>query len=232
MMKEDISVIMPAAGLSLRMGANVRKPFIMIGEKPVFFHTLEKFCKLKRLKEIIFVVNEKDRSTVVEKWMDDLKAFKVAKVIIGGERRQDSIFNGLSQLDSGTEIILIHDAVRPLVQLNEIESVIKYTEEKGAAILASPMKLTVKKVNTSREIIETVPRHDLWMAQTPQGFKRDVIINAYDKIKGTKEEFTDDAEVVEKAGYTVGIVSGSDDNIKITTREDLKLAELMLVKMT
>ncbi len=230
MMEADVSVIMPAAGLSLRMGANVRKPFIMIGEKPIFFYTLEKFSKLERVKEIIFVVNEKDRLTVIEKWADELKAYKVAKIVTGGKRRQDSIYNGLSHLDPDTEIILIHDAVRPLVKNDEIEAVIKSTEEKGAAIVASPMKLTVKKVDSNLEIVETVPRHDLWMAQTPQGFKRDMLVNAYDKIKDTNEEFTDDAEVVEKAGHTVGIVSGSYDNIKITTREDLKLAELLLVK--
>ena len=230
MMEADVSVIMPAAGLSQRMGASVRKPFIMIGDKPVFFYTLEKFSKLKRVKEIIFVVNEKDRSTVIEKWTDELKAYKVTKVVTGGERRQDSIYNGLSHLDPDTEVILIHDAVRPLVKNDEIEAVIKSTEEKGAAIVASPMKLTVKKVDSNLDIVETVPRHDLWMAQTPQGFKRDMLVNAYDKIKDTNEEFTDDAEVVEKAGHTVGIVSGSYDNIKITTREDLKLAELLLVK--
>jgi 2-C-methyl-D-erythritol 4-phosphate cytidylyltransferase len=199
MMKADVSVIMPAAGLSLRMGANVRKPFIMIGEKPVFFYTLEKFCKLKRVKEIIFVVNEKDRSTVIEKWSDELKAYKVTNIVTGGERRQDSIYNGLSHLDPDTNIVLVHDAVRPLVKQDEIEAVIKTTEEKGAAIVASPMKLTVKRVDSNLEIIKTVPRHDLWMAQTPQGFKRDLLVSAY-------------------------------DNIKITTREDLKLAELLLVK--
>jgi 2-C-methyl-D-erythritol 4-phosphate cytidylyltransferase len=229
-MIEDISVIMPGAGLSLRMGADVRKPFIMIGEKPIFFYTLEKFYKLKRVKEIIFVVNQKDLNTVKEKWSDELQTYKVTKVIAGGERRQDSIFNGLSLLDPDTKIILIHDAVRPLVHTEEIEAVIKSTEENGAAIVASPMKLTVKKVDSNLKIINTVPRHDLWMAQTPQGFKRDLILNAYEKIKDANVEYTDDAEVLEKAGYTVKIVSGSYDNIKITTREDLKLAELMLVK--
>ena len=229
-MKADVSVIMPAAGLSLRMGAGVRKPFIMIGGKTVFFYTLEKFYKLKRIKEIIFVVNKEDLSTVIEKWSNELKACKVTKIIAGGERRQDSVCQGLSQLDSDTRIVLIHDVVRPLVKSREIEEVIERTDQKGAAILASPMKLTVKKVNSSLEIIKTVPRYDLWMAQTPQGFKRDLIVNAYGKIKDTNAELTDDAEVVEKAGHTVEIVSGSYDNIKITTREDLKLAELLLVK--
>ncbi|MFQ5712790.1 MAG: 2-C-methyl-D-erythritol 4-phosphate cytidylyltransferase [Candidatus Scalinduaceae bacterium] len=229
-MKADVSVIIPAAGLSLRMGANVRKPFIMIGEKPVFFYTLEKFYKLKRIKEIIFVVNKEDLSTVIEKWADKLKNYKVTNIISGGEKRQDSVCNGLSQLDPDTKIILIHDAVRPLVNNKIIKAVIEKAEERGAAIVATPMKSTVKKVNSNLGIIGTVPRHDLWTAQTPQGFKRDIIMGAYDKIKNTKTEFTDDAEVVEKCGFKVEIVSGSDDNIKITTREDLKLAESLLLE--
>ena len=122
----------------------------MIGKKPVFFYTLEKFYKLKRVKEIIFVVNQKDLKTVKEKWSDDLDAYKVSKVIAGGERRQDSIFNGLSLLDPDTKIILIHDAVRPLVRtMRKLMPLLKSTEENGAAIVASPMKLTVKKVDSS-----------------------------------------------------------------------------------
>jgi 2-C-methyl-D-erythritol 4-phosphate cytidylyltransferase len=228
-MKADVSVIIAAAGLSLRMGTNVRKPFIMIGKKPVFFYTLEKFYKLKRIKEIIFVVNKGDLSTVIEKWSDELKAYKVTNIIAGGKRRQDSIYNGLTQLDPNTKIILIHDAVRPLVSNEIIKAVIEKAEERGAAIAATPMKSTVKKVNSNLGIIETIPRHNLWMAQTPQGFKRDIIIKAYDKIKNTNTEFTDDAEVAEKCGFKVGLVLGSYDNIKITTREDLKLAESLLI---
>jgi 2-C-methyl-D-erythritol 4-phosphate cytidylyltransferase len=229
-MEADVSVIIPAAGLSLRMGANVRKPFIMIGEKPVFFYTLEKFYRLKRIKEIIFVVNKEDLSAVIEKWSDELKTYKVTNIISGGEKRQDSVCKGLSQLDPDTKIILIHDAVRPLVNNEIITAVIEKTEERGAAIVATPMKSTVKKVTSNLSIIETIPRHDLWTAQTPQGFKRDIIIKAYDKIKNTNTEFTDDAEVVEKCGFNVEIVSGSYDNIKITTREDLKFAESLLLE--
>jgi 2-C-methyl-D-erythritol 4-phosphate cytidylyltransferase len=133
-------------------------------------------------------------------------------------------------LDPDTKIILIHDAVRPLVNNEIITAVIEKTEERGAAIVATPMKSTVKKVTSNLSIIETIPRHDLWTAQTPQGFKRDIIIKAYDKIKNTNTEFTDDAEVVEKCGFNVEIVSGSYDNIKITTREDLKFAESLLLE--
>ncbi len=229
-MKADVSVIIPAAGLSLRMGAKTRKPFIVIGKKPIIFHTLEKFCKIRRVNEIILVINKEDLSTVAEKWSVKLKTYKVAKIIAGGKRRQDSVYNGICQLSSDTEIVLIHDAVRPLVNNKIIEAVIEKTDERGAAIVATPMKSTVKKANSNLCIIETIPRHDLWMAQTPQGFKRDIIIKAYDKIKNTNVEFTDDAEVVEKDGYTVEIVSGSYDNIKITTREDLQLAESLLIE--
>ncbi|MFQ5964882.1 MAG: 2-C-methyl-D-erythritol 4-phosphate cytidylyltransferase [Candidatus Scalinduaceae bacterium] len=224
-MKEDVSVIIPAAGLSLRMGGNIRKPFIMIGKKPIIFYTLEKFCKLKRIKEIILVVNKEDLSTVVGKWSDELKTYKVVTIIAGGKRRQDSVYNGLCHLNSDTKIVLIHDAVRPFVNNEIIEAVIESTDESGAAIVATPMKQTVKKVDTNHCIIKTIPRYDLWMAQTPQGFKRDIIVEAYEKIKDTDVEFTDDSEVVEKDGYTVKVILGKYDNIKITTLEDLQLAE-------
>jgi 2-C-methyl-D-erythritol 4-phosphate cytidylyltransferase len=116
----------------------------MIGKKPVFFYTLEKFYKLKRIKEIIFVVNKGDLSTVIEKWSDELKAYKVTNIIAGGKRRQDSIYNGLTQLDPNTKIILIHDAVRPLVSNEIIKAVIEKAEERGAAIAATPMRLEAR----------------------------------------------------------------------------------------
>ena len=229
-MKADVSVIIPAAGLSLRMGTKVRKPYKTIGEKPIIFHTLEKFYKIKRIKEIILVVNKKDLTPVVKKWSDKLKSYKVTKIISGGKRRQDSVYNGLCNLDPDTNIILIHDAVRPMISNKIIKAVIERVDDKGAAIVATPMKATVKKVSSKLSIIKTVPRQDLWMAQTPQGFKRDILFKSYNKIKNSNKEYTDDAGVVEKCGYTVEIVAGNDDNIKITTREDLKLAESLLEK--
>ena len=228
-MVANVSVIIPAAGLSLRMKADKRKPYIVIGEKPIIFHTLEKFSRLQTIKEIILVVNKEDVSSVIEKWSDTLKSYKVSKIVPGGRRRQDSVYKGLCQIHPDTEIVLIHDAVRPMISSNIIETVIKEVKEYGAAIVATPMKSTVKKIDQNLNIIETVPRHNLWMAQTPQGFKRDIITKAYDKILNSSIEFTDDAAVVENEGYTIKIVSGSDDNIKITTPEDLQLAESLLV---
>lgn len=226
----NVSVIIPAAGLSVRMKADKRKPYLVLGGKPIIFHTLEKFFHLSAIKEIILVVNKDDVSSVTKKWSNELKNYNVSKIIPGGERRQDSVYEGLLQINADTEIVLVHDGVRPMVSRNIIETVIEKAGEFGAAIVATRMKSTVKKSASNLNIVETIPRDNLWMAQTPQGFRRNIILNAYDKIRNTDREFTDDAEVVEKSGYTVKIVSGSDDNIKITTREDLQLAESLLLK--
>ncbi|MEZ6156667.1 MAG: 2-C-methyl-D-erythritol 4-phosphate cytidylyltransferase [Candidatus Scalinduaceae bacterium] len=225
----NVSVIIPAAGLSARMKADKRKPYLVLGGKPIIFHTLDKFFQLPAIKEIILVVNKDDISSVTEKWSNKLKNYNVSKIIPGGKRRQDSVYEGLLQMNADTEIVLVHDGVRPIVSRNTIEIVIEKAYEIGAAIVATPMKSTVKKTDPELNIIETIPRHNLWMAQTPQGFRRNIILNAYDKIRNTDIEFTDDAEVVERSGHTVKIVSGSDDNIKITTREDLRLAESLLL---
>ncbi|MDR4505645.1 MAG: 2-C-methyl-D-erythritol 4-phosphate cytidylyltransferase [Candidatus Scalindua sp.] len=211
------------------MKADKRKPYLVLGGKPIIFHTLDKFFQLPAIKEIILVVNKDDISSVTEKWSNKLKNYNVSKIIPGGKRRQDSVYEGLLQMNADTEIVLVHDGVRPIVSRNTIEIVIEKAYEIGAAIVATPMKSTVKKTDPELNIIETIPRHNLWMAQTPQGFRRNIILNAYDKIRNTDIEFTDDAEVVERSGHTVKIVSGSDDNIKITTREDLRLAESLLL---
>ncbi len=244
----NISVIIPSAGLGLRMGGNVRKPFLSINGKPILLHTFEKFSCFECVREIILVVNPDDHSLVVNEWYDRLNEQKETKIIPGGKRRQDSVYNGLLQSDTNCDIVLIHDAVRPFVTREIIEAVIKKVEECGAAIAAVPMKATVKQVqsaefrvrsneirnpkipNSELVILRTVPRADLWMAQTPQGFKRHIIMDAYKKLLTTDGEVTDDAEVAERFGYKVAIVPGSDTNIKITTPEDLALAEAIAGK--
>ena len=227
---ENVSVIIPSAGLGLRMGRNVRKPFLSINGKPILLHTFEKFSCFECVREIILVVNPDDHMEVLKEWNDRLNEQKETKIIPGGKRRQDSVYNGLLQSDANCNIVLIHDAVRPFVTSEVIEAVIKKVEECGAAIAAVPMKATVKQVSPDLTISRTVPRADLWMAQTPQGFKRHIIMDAYKKLLTTDAEVTDDAEVAERFGYKVAIVPGSDTNIKITTPEDLALAEAIAGK--
>ncbi|MDE2217656.1 MAG: 2-C-methyl-D-erythritol 4-phosphate cytidylyltransferase [Planctomycetota bacterium] len=225
-----VSVVLVGAGLGLRMGGAVKKPFMQIHGKPIFLHTIERFSQNDMIKEIILVVGETEIQSIREQWQSALDTFKVKKIVPGGKRRQDSVYNGLCQTETDAEIVLIHDAVRPLVRREYIEAVIQKTKESHAAILAAPIKATVKEVGNNFYIQRTIPRNSLWMAQTPQGFEKSLILKAFHQFKDTGVEFTDDAEMVEKLGYPVCIVPGTDENIKITTPEDIKLAEALLAQ--
>jgi len=225
-----VSVILVGAGLGLRMGGAVKKPFMQIHGKPIFLHTIERFAQNDKIDEIILVVGEGEIQSIREQWQSALDTFKVKKIVPGGKRRQDSVYNGLCQTETDAEIVLIHDAVRPLVRREYIEAVIQKTKESHAAILATPIKATVKEVGNNLYIQRTIPRNSLWMAQTPQGFERNLLLKVFNHFKNTDIEFTDDAEMVEKLGYPVCIVPGTDENIKITTPEDIKLAEALLAQ--
>lgn len=223
-----VSAVLVGAGLGLRMGGPVKKPFLQIRGKPIFLHTIERFCQIGTITEIILVVGETEIKLLHEQWQDTLDACKVKKIVAGGKRRQDSVYNGLCKTGTDAGIVLIHDIVRPLVRREYIEAVIHKAKEYHAAILATPMKATVKEVGNDLRIQRTIPRNNLWMAQTPQGFKRELILNVFNQFKNAEREFTDDAEMVEKAGHPVYIVPGTDENIKITTPEDMRIAEALL----
>lgn len=224
----NVSVILVGAGLGLRMGGAVKKPFLQIRGKPIFLYTIERFSQIETIHEIIFVAGQTEIQSLRDQWQDTLDVHRVKKIVPGGKRRQDSVYNGLCQTSIDSEIVLIHDIVRPLVRKEHIEAVINKAKESHAAILAAPMKATVKETGNTLCIQRTIPRNNLWMAQTPQGFKRELILKVFNQFKITDREFTDDAEMVEKAGYRVEIVPGTDDNIKITTPEDLRIAEAFL----
>ena len=223
-----VSVILVGAGLGLRMGGAVKKPFLQVHGKPIFLHTIERFARNDAISEIILVVGENEIDSLRNAWQPILDTYGIKKIIPGGKRRQDSVYNGLCQVSSDAEIVLIHDIVRPLVRKEHIEAVIAKVKESGAAILAAPMKATVKEVGDALRIQRTVPRNTLWMAQTPQGFECKLILKVFGQFKNSDIEFTDDAQMAEKAGYPVYIVPGTDDNIKITTPEDIRLAEALL----
>ena len=227
------SLIVVAAGLSTRMGGNVRKPYLCINGKPIFFHTLEIYSKISCIKQIIFVVNALDLQMVTDKWDYDLKKYGVTRIVPGGKRRQDSVFNGLKCVATESDVVLIHDCVRPLISKDIILQIIQKAYEKGAAITAVPVKDTIKESFCDKKTViqQTVPRENLWAAQTPQGFKTDIIVKAYDMLQKDDIDTTDDAQVVERFGYNVELVNGSYKNIKITTQEDIKMAELFLYQM-
>lgn len=210
------------------MGGAVKKPFLQIRGKPIFLYTIERFSQIETIHEIIFVAGQTEIQFLRDQWQDTLDAHKVKKIVPGGKRRQDSVYNGLCQTGTDVEIVLIHDIVRPLVRKEHIEAVINKAKESHAAILAAPMKATVKEAGDNLCIQRTIPRNNLWMAQTPQGFKRELILKVFNQFKTTDREFTDDAEMAEEAGCRVEIVPGADDNIKITTPEDVRIAEALL----
>lgn len=230
---ENIGVILTAAGESRRLQLGQRKPYLDLGGRAVLLRSLDAFAELEFVHEIVIVVNEKDRKEVLEKWGDELSVRKVSNVIGGGAERQDSVRCGAEALSDKCEWLAIHDGVRPFIRANAIEATIRGAMVTGAAILATPMKETVKQVTGSSPlqgspmIAATIPRADLWCAQTPQVFPRLQYLDISRRAATEGWEVTDDAQLFEKAGLPVALIEGTYDNIKITTEADYRLAQSM-----
>ena len=216
---KDISVIIVAAGESKRMGVGIRKPYLTLKGKPVLRYSIDVFRGIPSVKEIIIAVNPRD----TQRTENIIKGLKDIRTVVGGARRVDSVFNALMATDNQSRIILVHDAARPFVSRRDVLRLINQVRQSGAAILAVPVKDTIKKARMTNDewrIMETItPRESLWAAQTPQGFRRDWLIRAYQDIG---VNVTDDASLVEMMGLPVRIVRGSEENIKITTKADIK----------
>jgi len=238
------ALLLPAAGLGARMGA--RKALLELAGQPLLVHTLRRFLPFReRLCQIIVVAHPDDLALLQERGHSTLRDEKwnvPFSVVAGGARRQDSVRAGLACLRPEAELVAIHDAVRPFVAPEAVAAALDAAEAVGAAIVAAPMKPTVKRAAGGR-VLATVDRRDLWCAQTPQVFRRQLILDAYAAAdvaqppsavpRGAETprpqfEATDDAQLVERLGRPVAIVPGSDLNLKITTPEDLALAEAIL----
>jgi len=208
-----VAVIIAAGGSGKRMGRP--KQFLPLAGKAVVEWTIEVFRKIKVVGQIVLAVPE-----------DDLERAKNlgVTVVAGGEERGDSVKNGLKAVAFDTDIVMIHDGARPLITPDIIEKAISEAKEYGAAVVGVPVKDTIKRVGDDLIIKDTVDRQALWSAQTPQVFKYEIITRAYAK----KGSATDDAKLVEDLGIKVKMVMGSYENIKITTPEDLIVAEAIL----
>lgn len=225
----DVSAIVLAAGKGLRFGAKIPKPLLKLNAKPILIYCLNTLSRCREIKEIILVVNPENLKAIIRK----IKPYRIKKlkaVVLGGRERQDSVINGLKSLNPKTDLVLIHDGVRPFMEAKNISSLIKEAKRYGAAILGVPVKATIKRVKVKglrvkgRFIVEkTLDRNNLWEVQTPQVFKKELILKAYKKFGNTL--VTDDASLVEKLGVKVRIVMGTYSNIKITTAEDLIIAK-------
>ncbi len=209
------------------MGTELPKPFLKISGKPILEHTLHRFAGLESLRQVI-VAASRDDFERIDRILNRLPDRIESAVVEGGSERQDSIYNALLKSDDSVGLIAIHDAVRPLVTEQEIRSCLEAAAREGAAILAAPMRDTIKLVDNEGRIRETPDREVLMRAQTPQIFRRDLILRAYENARTKNLMGTDDAALAEAIGVRVQIVEGSEQNIKITWPVDLKLAELLL----
>ncbi len=223
----SVSVIIPAAGFGERMGAAIGKQFLLLKGKPILVHTLERFEQCSAIDEII-VATQRSSFPVIEEMRRTYSLTKLRSPIEGGERRQDSIANALKSVDPSAEIIAVHDAVRPFVHLKEITQSIDTARYFGASIVAVRAKDTMKLASTDGRVERTLNRSSLWSVQTPQTFQRKVLMDAYEFAAANDITATDDSYLVERIGISPIIVEGSYENIKLTTPDDLLLAELLL----
>lgn len=216
-------VILAAAGQSSRFeDANYKKPFAPLAGRPVWLHSAEKFTDRDDVKQIVVVVSPDDRQAFVEKFGANL-AFMGITLAEGGATRAESVRNGLEKLADDIDVVAIHDAARPCIASAWIDKVFAAGGRTGAAILAIPVVGTLKRVGPGNVITETVDRTGLWEAQTPQVFSRDLLVKAFAAHRDG--EATDEASLIERIGHPVTVVPGSPINLKITSREDLRLAE-------
>lgn len=223
----SIALIIPAAGTGERLDEEVPKPFIEVAGKTILEHTIARFMELPDVKQVIVATSKAYVATASSILKQAVPETVYTLCVEGGTERQHSIFNALQQVVD-VELIAVHDAVRPFIVPEIISRCIKAAAEKGGAVVGVKAKDTIKAVDGKRFIIDTPEREYLWQAQTPQIFKKNVLLQAY--TKALEEGFlgTDDASLVERLGHPVVMVEGERDNFKITYPIDLKLATLLL----
>lgn len=222
----SFAVILPAAGKSSRFGDQYyKKPFVPLENRPVWMHAAEKFCNRSDVQQTLLVVSPDDLEEFQSKFGGNAALMGV-QVIVGGAERTDSVAAGLAQVRPDIEFVAIHDAARPCIAEQWIDAVFAEAKKTSAAMLAAPVTGTLKRVGPSRIIEATVSREGLWEAQTPQVFRRELLVEAY--ARRGSEPATDDAQLVERLGKPVTVVPCSAMNLKITTKEDLRLAAAIL----
>ena len=231
-----VAVILPAAGLGTRMGKSnaersgtSRKQFMLLDGSPILIHTVRKFVANNRVSEIVVAVREED----IE-WVRDMLAAEFGarvRVVAGGNSRQESVENALRTLAPDTALVAVHDAVRPFIDLETIHKVFDEAAQYGAAIVGVPAVDTVKQVSRGTEHVKiraTLPREKLVMAQTPQVFRYELLVRAFQQARADSFTGTDESSLVERLDVEVSVVPGSDRNIKITKPGDMELAHLFL----
>jgi 2-C-methyl-D-erythritol 4-phosphate cytidylyltransferase len=223
----QFAVILPAAGGSSRFKDKEKKPFATLDGRAVWLRSAELFITRKDVCQCIIVVAPADQEVFKRRYGANL-AFMNVQVADGGGERFESVANALALVKAEADFVAVHDAVRPCLTAALIDAVFARAERTGAALLGVPVTDTLKQVDAQRQVKATLPRQGLWLAQTPQVFRRDWLAEAYAQRGRLGKDVTDDAQLVEAAGHAVTVVEGSPTNIKITTKADLVLAEAVL----
>jgi len=218
----EFFLIIPASGLGSRFGLKTPKQFYKLDGKEILIHTLNRFNSNKRIKSI-FVSTRKEYVRKISLLVNKYKLSKVDDVVVGGEHRQDSVYNALKCLKcKPNDIIIVHDAVRPFVSNKLIDTLMDESMKYDCVVPGLPLTNTIKKTNKNGIVINTVPRENLWSIQTPQFFKYNKLMKAFEFSRVNKLIGTDEAALMEFAGYKVKVIEGENTNVKITTRKDLK----------
>lgn len=225
-----VNAVIVAAGKGERMGAPLPKPFLALAGVPLLIHTVRSLLRSSLITKLIIVVAP-ECEDLLRNILHVYGRFSVPVCLVhGGPERQDSVRLGLAALDPECEIVVIHDAARPFIAVETIDRSIAVAAEVGGALVAIPARDTIKRVDENGTVLETVPRQSLWLAQTPQTFRVPLIRKAHARALSEGVVATDDAALLERMGGQVKIVLGDPLNFKITTPDDLRLAEALLEK--
>jgi len=224
----SVLAIIPAAGVGIRMGGGTPKQFLSLEGVPIFVHTLRKFVAAETIDEIFLALRAEDMDRVLGD-IDREHFSKPVRLVAGGPTRQETVARALAEAPPGTEVVVVHDAVRPFIELEMIGRVVETARKDGAAILGIPSIDTVKQVERQK-ILGTIPRERIVLAQTPQAFRYKVIQEAFARAATDGFNGTDEASLVERMGLQVTVLMGSDRNIKITKPSDLPLARLYIAQ--
>ena len=225
-MKEKVIAIVPGAGLGKRFGPDTNKPFHALAGKPLIVWTLEVFESMDEVHEVIPVLKESDMETGIE-MLERYGLSKVKRIAPGGKERQDSVYNALKLIKDSDDLVLIHDGARPLIDSGIVRTALHNIPGFDGVVVGVPVKDTIKEVAES-VVKRTLKRDTLWAVQTPQVFIQKTLVKAYHAAMEEKFYSTDDAALLERSGGKVKIVMGSYSNIKVTTPEDILLAEYLL----
>jgi 2-C-methyl-D-erythritol 4-phosphate cytidylyltransferase len=226
-----IAAIVAAAGVGERMGHKVPKPYLLLGGKPILAHTLGVFEQIREIREVTLVVHPDELDYCQERVISPYGFKKVLRLVPGGKERQDSVYNALKALqnEDDLEIVLVHDGVRPFVTPDQVQKVIQAARSHGGAVLGLPAHDTLKTVNAAGDIHHTLERKDIWQIQTPQAFQAALLWRAFTEAYSRNFYGTDESSLVEQLlQQVVVVVAGSPLNLKITTPEDLAMAEAIL----